>query len=67
MSLNQRTLSHLNKARIHIRSGKIDVAEDEIEMVKDLFKEGKVNEGEIAVIKEEGKRVHILLIQAKKK
>lgn len=46
-------LSHLNKARIHIRSGEIDVAEDEIEMVKELFKEGKVNEGEIIFIEKE--------------
>ncbi len=46
-------LSHLNKARIHINSGEIQVAEDEIEMVKDLFKEGKVNEGEKAFIEKE--------------
>ena len=54
-------LSHLNKARIHIRSGKIDLAEDEIKMVKDLFKEGKINEGEKAFIEKEIKLVEKIL------
>ncbi|MCK5492978.1 MAG: tetratricopeptide repeat protein [Candidatus Omnitrophica bacterium] len=59
-------LAHLNKARIHIRSGKIDVAENEIEMAKDLFKEGKVNEGKKPSLEKEIELVEKKLEDSKK-